>query len=86
MGTSIKHLQTRALENIAEDGHKDFEIQRIRDFAVRLCLLVILEATSIVLPPWLSKHELNKDNMNEHAKIDRENPRGLIFTQRTKGK
>lgn len=42
--------------------------------SVRLCHLVISEATAIVPPTWLHKHELNMDDINDHVKLDREQP------------
>lgn len=45
--------------------------QKIRDFALRLCLLVISEGKAS--PTWSPKYELNKDT-NMHAKPHREKP------------
>lgn len=47
----------------------------IREFAVRLFILVTPEAISVESHKHLlSKHEVNKDNTKEHAKVDREKP------------
>lgn len=46
--TSMKYSKTKGSENITEEGWKDYNSQRIRVFAVRLCLLVISGYTWIV--------------------------------------
>ena len=52
-----------------ETGQKGGKSQRIREFAVRLCLLVISEATLVKY----HQHELNSDDTNRHPKVGREN-------------
>lgn len=42
-----KESYTRGSGNIKEEGEKECKSQRIRDFAVRLCLRVTSEATRI---------------------------------------
>lgn len=54
---------------------------RIREFAMRLCLLVRAEATNKVSPTQLPKLEL----INRHAKVDGKSPQGLDPTQRSTG-
>lgn len=59
---------------IAEERVKDFNNHRIREFAVKLCLLEMSEATPMteILPTWLPKHDLNKDNTKRHDKLEGE--------------
>lgn len=45
--TSTKHCQTSALGNIAEERWEDFKSQKVKDFAMIVCLLVTLEVISI---------------------------------------
>lgn len=51
-------------------GGKSVKNQRIRELAVIVSLLEMSEAAHIVSPTWPSKHELNKDDTNRHAKVD----------------
>lgn len=46
--------------------------QRIRDFAVRLSTINVRSYTHKVSPTWLPKHELNREDSNKHANVDRE--------------
>lgn len=59
---STKHSITYALGNIAKRRQKDCKIQMTKEFAVRLCLVVIWEATYISLTARLPKHELSNDS------------------------
>lgn len=58
-----------------EMGQKDCESQRIRVFTVKLCPLVMSEATLVVPMTHLPKYDLNKGN-NGHAKVDKGKPVG----------
>lgn len=43
----IKHSCTQGWGSIAENGAKDVKSQRMREFAVRLCLLLMSEAAAV---------------------------------------
>lgn len=42
--------QTQGSECVAEEGRKDYKIQRIREFTVRLCLIEMSEVIHKVSP------------------------------------
>ena len=45
MDPSTKHFEHKVQETFWRRGHADFKSQRIREFAVRFCFLVISETT-----------------------------------------
>lgn len=63
------HSYTQGSGIIVEERQKDCQRQRIREFAVRLCLLVISEVVLKGSPTCLAKREWSKDNNNRHAKM-----------------
>lgn len=67
------HSCTRVSGNILEGEWKNCRSQKIKEFVVRLCLLVISEAIVVVLP---TKYEMNKDDTKTMPKLDGEIPTG----------
>ena len=55
-----------------EERFQELEHQRLCSKIVPPC--DVRSFTHKVLPVWMSKHELNKDNSNRHAKVDTEKP------------
>jgi hypothetical protein len=51
-------------------GRKNCKGQRSTEFAVTLFLRVIRSYTHEVLPTWLLKPEVDKDNNKGHANVD----------------
>ena len=77
MDTSTKYSHS---EGSGNRGHTGCKSQRIREFSVRLCLLLMSENyTHKVSPAWLFKHELN--NNSKHAKGDRESHEASTYTR-----
>lgn len=70
--------------SIAEEGTDILYKQRM--FSVRLCLLVLSETTPIRSHQhnyMLDKRELNKDDTDEHANLDREKLQALNLHKQT---
>lgn len=68
-------------------GLKNSKSQRTKEFAVRLCALVILEITPIKSHQhdwmWASPVRVEQSDTSGLAKLDGKNPQGLSSTQRT---
>lgn len=63
-------LHPRSRDHCGE-GTERMEGHRIREFTVRMCLLIVSE----VLLTWLPKHEVKKYVTNRHAKVNGEGNR-----------
>lgn len=63
---------------------KEWKRQRNMDFIVNFGFLVISQIHKI-LPTWLPKYDLHKDNTNELTKMDGEKSLNLNPKQRTRG-
>lgn len=72
---SSPHLSLR--EHRGRGGRKVVKSQKIRGFALRMCLLIISEANTHKFSPMLlPKHELSKEN-NRHANGEGKKPKRL---------
>lgn len=76
-------LHPRLREYYGKENRDDCKNLRTMEFVVRLCLLVMSKDNHKVSPRWLAKHELNKDDITRHAKVDKENSWGLNPAHRT---
>lgn len=74
----------KSLGSLLKKGQKDFKTWKIRGLAMRLWQNVRCH-THEVSPTLLTKHQLNKDDMHGHAKVNSESPGVLNYTQRTIG-
>lgn len=74
----LSHLRHK--ECWRKRGEKIVRAGEVREFAVRLCCLGTSDTRhpyiDIVSPTRLLKREMNKDETNEHAKVDKKKPMG----------
>lgn len=75
MDTSTKHSISKVHGTLKEMEHREHKIQRTKEYAVELCLLVMTSYTQKVSPTRLPKNELIKDNTNRHPKLNRKKER-----------
>lgn len=73
-------LNWRLGEQCKRGGRKIVKSQRIMAFALRLYLLVTSET---MLKIWRPKHELNKGDTNEHAKVDKKSHKNSLLHKAT---
>lgn len=71
-GIQFRWIQLQSSRNIAEEGQKEPEDQRI------YCEIVSPSNTRTyaceVSPIWLPEYELNRGDISEHARLDEEKP------------
>lgn len=61
----------KAQGTLWKKGQKEWKSQRVRKFAVRLCFLVMSEATPVTTRQrdCLNTNELSEDSSDRHAKL-----------------
>lgn len=72
-------------EGKIEEGMEILKSQRVREFTLRLCLLLLRSYINKDPITWIFKCELNKDDMSKHVKLIRGNPTRPNPEQKTTG-
>lgn len=84
VGKMLQRVFTKKVWGTLEERVEDCEGWKIMEFAVRLCLLIMSEATNIMSHLHDPRHKLNKDN-NRQVKWMAKSPRGYTKNFRQRG-